>query len=149
MYAMKNVPLLLLAVFFLVNGCDYTENAPSNPEGGELEVTTNQQEYSLGENVIARFDNERSHAVNYDRCGTALHRGDAEGQPYGGATCAATSAHQPVRIEAGEVYSDTLVWFGSDHSPGTYRFEFDVTDTVGVPLPKTERLTDDVTVVGE
>ncbi|WP_208426857.1 MULTISPECIES: hypothetical protein [Salinibacter] len=144
---MRTVVPLCVAVAFLASGCDFGSGTTSDSER-KLSITTDQQVYST-ERVVARFENNYSQAVLYDRCGTALYRGSPEGQPYDGATCTHALTHTPVRIGAGEVYSDTLVWFGSDYASGTYRFEFDVTDTEGEPLPKEERLTKAVEVEDE
>ena len=141
---MRTVVPLFVAFAFLASGCDFGNGTTSDSERN-LTITTDQQVYS-SERVVARFENNYSQAILYDRCGTALYRGSPEGQPYGGATCTHALTHPPVRIGAGEVYSDTLIWFGSDYTPGTYRFEFDVTDTEGELLPKAERLTKAVEV---
>jgi hypothetical protein len=144
---MRNAIPLFAAVAFLVSGCDFVSSAAGDSEE-ELSITTDQQVYSSGR-VVARFENGYSHAVLYDQCGTALYRGSPEGQPYDAATCTHALTHAPVRIGAGEAYSDTLIWFGSNYASGTYRFEFDVTDAEGELLPKAERLTGTLEVESE
>jgi hypothetical protein len=140
--------LLATALCFVIPvlpACDFLPD--DGGSSSELEITTDQRAYSPGEKVAVRFENGYSHAVLYQRCGTALYRGDSEGQPYDGVACThAVNAHPPVRIRAGEVHTDSLGWFPPDYASGTYQLEFNMTDAEGDLLPAEERRPSEVVV---
>jgi len=143
---MNRITLLLFSTVLLASGCDVIGS--SSGSSGELSIATDLTTYFSGQRVAVRFDNSRSAPILYDNCATVLQRKTENGwEVHSSMICDPLAAQFDVRIEAGEVFSDSLVWFRSGEStPGTYRFKFAVTGSDGDLLPEKERLTGSVKV---
>ena len=144
---MIRIVALLAGIGLLAGGCDLFGNS-SDGANGELRIMTTQETYSPGQKVAVRLSNDRSHSVSYHRCGTILQRKTEGGwEVHSSMICDPIASQRSIQIDAKDVVSDSLLWFGPDDTTaGTYRFELDVTTSNGDPLLDKERLTNAVTV---
>ena len=145
--SMIRIVALLTGIALLAGGCDLLGNS-SDGANGELRTVTTQETYSPGQKVAIRLENDRSRSISYHRCGTILQRKTEDGwEVHNSMICDPIAAQASIRIDAQDAVSDSLLWFGpGDTTAGTYRFELDVTNSNGDPLPDKERLTNAVTV---
>lgn len=142
---MARITPLLLGLALLVSACEVMGG--SSGRSGVLRIETDRNTYSGRQAVAVRLDNGRSIPIVYDNCATILERKTKDGWAvYDGMVCTPIAAAHDVRIDAGEVFSDSLVWFNGDEDSGTYRFEFSVTDTEGHSLSEHERRTGAITL---
>lgn len=145
--SMTRIAALLAGIVLLASGCDLLGNS-SDGSSGELRIVTVQETYSPGQKVAVRLDNDRSRSISYHRCGTILQRKTEGGwEVHSSMICTPIAQQADIRIDAKGVVSDSLLWFGpGDTTVGKYRFELDITNSNGDPLPDKERLTNAVTV---
>ena len=145
---MNRITLLLFSIVLLASGCDVIGG--SSGRNGKLSIVTDQDTYSSSQRVAVHFNNSRSAPIFYDNCATILQRKTQNGwEAHNSMVCDPIASQTNVRIDAGAAYSDSLLWFRSGASPGTYRFKFLVSDAQGSVLAEKERVTGAVKVESE
>jgi len=141
---MRNSTILIFSSIILI-GCDMLGIGKSDFRG--LSISTDKQQYALGETRVVTFNNTSKQIVYLENCSWVLEKQiDIKWEVVDGAVCTPIIASVDIPIQPNEIYRDTLR-FSISSGLGEYRYVYSVLNSNKEKIPSKSTQTNTFQIV--